>query len=35
MDDNQFVDEKIYCSKNGLADTVFRDWTNLEQLLGY
>lgn len=35
MDDNQFVDEKIYCSKNGLVDTVFRDWTDLEQLLGY
>lgn len=35
MKDNRFVDEKIYCGKNNLDETVFYDWTNLEQLLGY
>lgn len=35
MEDNRFIDEKIYCNENNLDNTVFRDWTNLEQLLGY
>ena len=35
MEDNRFTDEKIYCNENDLDNTVFRDWTNLEQLLGY
>ncbi len=35
MEDNRFVDEKVYCNENNLDNTVFRDWTNLEQLLGY
>lgn len=35
MEDNRFTDEKIYCNENNLDNTVFRDWTNLEQLLGY
>lgn len=35
MEGNRFVDEKIYCNENNLDNTVFRDWTNLEQLLGY
>ncbi len=35
MEGNRFIDEKIYCNENNLDNTVFRDWTNLEQLLGY
>lgn len=35
MENNRFTDEKIYCNENNLDNTVFRDWTNLEQLLGY
>ena len=35
MEGNRFIDEKIYCNENDLDNTVFRDWTNLEQLLGY
>lgn len=35
MEDNRFVDEKVYCNENNLDNTVFRNWTNLEQLLGY
>lgn len=35
MEGNRFIDEKIYCNENNLDNTVFRDWTDLEQLLGY